>query len=173
MATRKDRDWPRLAALVRDRRTDLGMTQEDVRAAGGPGTATMRLIESGLQEKDHHPAILARLEDALRWRRGSVAAVLAGGDPVPLEDAPGGAPPAAGPVPRPVPGPDQQVRAALYAALAAVNAPLREAVLAEARAGIPFTDPLERLIWETAEWGPELRAEEIANLRARRASRAG
>lgn len=66
--------------------------------------------------------------------------------------------------------PDEAVRAHLYAALAAVNAPLREVVLAEARAGIPFTDPIERMIWETTGWSPELRAEEIANFRARRAA---
>jgi transcriptional regulator with XRE-family HTH domain len=61
------------------------------------------------------------------------------------------------------------VRAHLYAALAAVNAPLREAVLAEARAGVPFTDPVERIFWETAEWSAEERAEAIADLRVRRA----
>jgi hypothetical protein len=157
-------DWPRLAAFVRDRRADLGLTQEDVRSAGGPATATMRLIEGGLQDR-YLPAILARLEDALRWRRGSVRAVLAGGDPVPLEE-----PRAAVAPPPPLPGPDEAVRAAMYTALRAVNAPLREQVLAEARAGVPFADPVERVIWESAEFTEAERAEEIAGLRARRAA---
>lgn len=160
-------DWRRLAAFVRDRRTDLGLTQEDVRSAGGPATATMRLIEGGLQDR-YQPAILARLEDALRWGRGSVRRVLAGGDPVPLDDAPAARPAAA--VSRPPAGPDPQaVRAALWTALSAVNAPLREQVLAEARAGA-LADPLERMIWAAAEFTEAERAEEIANLRARRAA---
>jgi transcriptional regulator with XRE-family HTH domain len=75
--------------------------------------------------------------------------------------------------PRPAPAPDEAVRAALYAALDAVNAPLREQVLAEAKAG-PFTDPVERAIWESSpEFTPEERAREIAGYRARRAGGAG
>jgi transcriptional regulator with XRE-family HTH domain len=61
------------------------------------------------------------------------------------------------------------VRAHLYAALAAVNAPLRDQVLAEAASGRPFTDELERLIWESPGWPDEEKATEIANFRARRA----
>jgi transcriptional regulator with XRE-family HTH domain len=72
-----------------------------------------------------------------------------------------------------LPPPDQAVRDALYAALDAVNAPLREQVLAEAKAG-PFTDPVERAIWESSpEFTPEERAREIAGYRARRAGGAG
>jgi len=159
-------DWPRLAAFVRERRTDMGLTQEDVRAAGGPSTATMRLIEGGLQGA-FQPATLRDLEDALRWRRGSVRAVLSGGDPVPLGEAAAPAPPP----PRPAPVPGQDVRAALYEALRALNAPLREQVLAEARSGA-LADPLERMIWESPEFAADERAEEIVNLRARRAGSA-
>jgi hypothetical protein len=169
VTTRKE-DWPRLAAFVRDRRTDLGLTQEDVHAAGGPAPATMRLIEGALQ-LSYRPEILKRLEDALRWQRGSVRAVHEGREPVPLEDAAGGAPSAAVPAaPRPAPSPDQGVRAALYAALALVNAPLREVVLAEARNGL-LADPVERAIWDAPGLSAGERAEEIANLRARRVSR--
>lgn len=80
------KDWRRLARYVRDRRDDLGMTQEDVRAAGGPSTATMRLLEGALQES-YQPVILQRLEKVLGWRRNSVQAVLAGGEPVLAEEA--------------------------------------------------------------------------------------
>ena len=81
------KDWDRLAEFTRERRVDLGMTQEDARAAGGPSTATMRLIEGALQ-RNYHPATLRDLEKALRWERGSVARILAGRDPVPVTDSP-------------------------------------------------------------------------------------
>lgn len=41
------------------------------------------------------------------------------------------------------------------------------AILAEAAAG-PFTDPLERMVWESGDFTPEERAEEIVNLRVAR-----
>lgn len=84
MATGKD--WDRLAEYVRERRTELGITQEDVRHAGGPSTATMRLIEGALQEA-YQPSILARLERALRWQPRSVQRILGGGEPAPLDEA--------------------------------------------------------------------------------------
>jgi hypothetical protein len=80
------RDWDRLAEFTRERRVDLGMTQEDVRAAGGPSTATMRLIEGALQS-GYQPSTLRDLEKVLRWERGSVNAILSGGDPVPAGPA--------------------------------------------------------------------------------------
>ena len=81
------RDWSRLAARVRERRDELGLTQEDVRAAGGPSTATMRLIEGALQEA-YQLAIITRLERVLEWERGSARRILDGGEPV-LAGAPG------------------------------------------------------------------------------------
>lgn len=185
VATRKD--WPRLANEVRTRRTELGLTQEDARAAGGPSTATMRLIEGALQDA-YTPAILRRLEGAMRWRPGSVRDILAGGDPVPLDGAPSA--PALAPAPvlppdpvlghilaaarrRPAPGAPSAVRAHLFAALAAVNAPLSAQVLAEAAAGRPFTDPVERAVWASPDWSDEEKAEEIASYRARRAEFGG
>src|SRR5271165_5901787 len=78
-------DWQRLAALVSERRGDLALTQEDVRAAGGPSTATQRLIERG-QEARYQLRILAGLEKALGWQRGSCRRILAGGDPLPILD---------------------------------------------------------------------------------------
>jgi hypothetical protein len=184
VTARDDQDWRRLAEAARDRRNELGFTQEDARAAGGPSTATMRLIEGALQE-GYTPAILRRLEGALRWAPGSVRAVLAGGDPVPLGDAPSAtAAPAvlsaaaAFPAPtvtaradRPAPPAEAPtaVRAHLYAALYAVNAPLREQVLAEAASGRPFADPIERALWESPGWSEMEKAEEIALFRAMRA----
>lgn len=80
-------DWDRLAESVRERRVELGLTQEDARAAGGPSTATMRLIEGALQHS-YQPSTLRDLEHVLQWERGSVRKILAGGDPVPLADIP-------------------------------------------------------------------------------------
>jgi hypothetical protein len=76
-----NRDWDRLAEFTRERRVELEMTQEDVRFAGGPSTATMRLIEGALQQ-GYQPATLRDLEKALQWERGSVTRILSGGDPV-------------------------------------------------------------------------------------------
>jgi hypothetical protein len=183
--TRKD--WARLAEAARDRRFELGLTQEDARAAGGPSTATQRLIEGALQD-GYTPAILRRLEGALRWEPGSVRAVLAGGDPAPLPDEtrrpvqPALSAAAAFPAPavtarasRPAPPAEAPaaVRAHLLAALYAVNAPLREQVLAEAASGRPFADPIERALWESPGWSALEKAEEIATFRAMRAEHDG
>jgi hypothetical protein len=92
-------DWRLLADAVIKRRTDLGMTQQDVQAAGGPGTATLRNIE-GAHQMSYRGVILGRLERVLRWEPGSIDAILAGGDPTPIKTNPT---PALRP-PRPQPG---------------------------------------------------------------------
>jgi len=107
-------DWQRLAERVRERRLDLDVTQEDVRSAGGPSTATQRLIEGGLQYR-YQPVVLRRLEHALRWQRGSVRAVLAGGEPVPVTGPPAAAP--AGPPQPPAGAAPASPRLALAAAV--------------------------------------------------------
>lgn len=80
-------DWRRLGAYVTRRRDELGMTQTDVQATGGPSTATQRLIESAGRVA-YRSAILASLERALRWESGSVEQILVGGEPTPTERAP-------------------------------------------------------------------------------------
>jgi len=74
---------------------------------------------------------------------------------------------------RSAPGAPSAVRSHLLAALAAVNAPLSAQVLAEAAAGRPFTDPVERAVWASPDWSDEEKAEEIASYRARRAEFGG
>lgn len=142
-------DWQRLAALVSERRTDLQMTQEDVRAAGGPSTATMRLIEGG-GENRFQPAILARLETALRWQRGSVRQILAGGDPVPFPDEPVTGPlPAVALAPSPEPGYGRDDAGSVPSAVT------RNVVLAA-------INPHERALWKEIHSYPEgTRADEI------------
>ena len=76
-----DRDWERLASYVRERREELGLTQEEVASRGGPSTATLRLIENNATDS-YRQKSLRQLEDALGWTRGSVLAILAGDEPV-------------------------------------------------------------------------------------------
>ena len=161
MATGKD--WRRLADLVSERRADLGMTQEDVRAAGGPSTATMRLIEGGLQSR-YQPVILGRLETALKWERGSVRRILAGGDPVPVSEEP--------PVPEPAPDLPDDADVTTNVVLAAIN-PIERQVWAEIRrypegapAEVIFADPLERALWGRVLTPERQRIREIAAYRS-------
>jgi hypothetical protein len=82
MAPTSDR-WQRLGERVASRRTQLGLTQGQVHAAGGPSVATMRLIEGALQD-GYRGSILGRLEQALAWEPGSIDAILDGGEPTPM-----------------------------------------------------------------------------------------
>ena len=162
MATGKD--WQRLADLVSERRADLGATQEDIRAAGGPSTATQRLIEGALQSR-YQPVILGRLETALKWERGSVRRILAGGNPVPVSDEPA--------VPEPAPDlPADEADVTTNVVLAAIN-PIERQVWAEIRrypAGAPaeviFADPLERALWGRVLTSERQRIREIAAYRS-------
>jgi hypothetical protein len=168
------KDWLRLADAVRTRRIELELTQEDVRAVGGPSTSSMRMIEGALQS-GYRMDILRRLEVALQWKAGSVRALLAGGDPVPLGEQ-------QLPVPVPVPEqlplsplvpPPDPALSHLLAALAVVVRPMARSVLAEVAAGRPFADPVERVIWGLPDWPAERKAAEIAVYRARRAEFGG
>ncbi len=75
-------DWTHLGRVVRERRTELGLTQAEVHGGGGPSPATLYLIETGGRDT-YRPQVLRRLERTLHWRAGSVRRVLAGGQPVP------------------------------------------------------------------------------------------
>lgn len=79
-------DMRRLADRVEQRRGELGLTQRDVQAVGGPSPATMSLIE-GAQRESIQVGVAGKLERALQWAAGSVRAILAGGEPTPLEGA--------------------------------------------------------------------------------------
>lgn len=73
-------DHERLARYVRERREELGLTQEEVATRGGPSTATLRLIENAAGAA-YKAKSLRQLEDGLGWARGSAIAVLGGGVP--------------------------------------------------------------------------------------------
>lgn len=70
-----DFEW--LGSQLLLRREHLGMTQEDVRAAGGPGTVTMRQIESGRPQK-YQGMVKRKVEHALKLPVGAFDDLLAG-----------------------------------------------------------------------------------------------
>lgn len=80
MAGMEASHWAKLGQAVRDRRTKLHMTQEDVAQAGGPSDFTMSKIEQG-DPGPYRRSTLAALERALQWKPGAVEAILAGEDP--------------------------------------------------------------------------------------------
>jgi transcriptional regulator with XRE-family HTH domain len=76
-----------LARHVRERRDELGLTQEEAAARGGPSTATLRLIENAA-DASYRPKSLRQLEQVLGWAPGSARAILAGGEPELLNHRP-------------------------------------------------------------------------------------
>lgn len=75
----------RFGTLVRQRRLELGLTQDQVAAAGGPSDKRQTQIEKGASPA---PSITtqAKVDTGLQWKPGSAAATLRGGTPTNLED---------------------------------------------------------------------------------------
>lgn len=168
-------DMKRLAAFVRERRTALGLSQEQVSAAGGPSSATQRTIENA--RHGSYPATLRRLETALGWEHGSARRILDGGDPVlaPPAVTAGAGLAAAGATAAgaaTVSEPDMQTRMGqaiaeeLFGVLREVWAEVRIARRRRTpEAGI-FADPSEQDLWDMRVTPEEQRAMNIAYLRA-------
>src|SRR4051812_46087097 len=77
--------WDQLAAAVRARRTELGLTQVDVAAAGHVSVDMIRNIEHRRRTpKRVNPPTARAIEEALKWEPGSVKNPLAGGAPTPV-----------------------------------------------------------------------------------------
>jgi transcriptional regulator with XRE-family HTH domain len=155
------------ARLLGEIKRDAGLSDQAVAdAAGIDRSQAWRWANAG-SKPGYEP--VRRLAAWLVAERPHVAsAALALLPAAGFETPPGMAPP-----PPAVTAPVVGVRAYLYAALSAVNAPLREQVLAEAASGRPFADPVERLIWESPDWDEMEKAEEIALFRAMRAEHGG
>lgn len=67
--------WALVGQVVRERRDRLGLSQHDLAARGGPGSATVRKIERAAQ--DSFPTrTQAKLEQSLGWPPGTVARLL-------------------------------------------------------------------------------------------------
>ena len=89
----------RLARYVRARREELGLSQGDVSARGGPSDTTLSKIEAGTGGLSR--ASVSKLDTALAWARGSARRVLDGGEPEPAAGAQAvDLEPAAGPRPQ-------------------------------------------------------------------------
>ena len=65
---------------IDDRRSDLGMTWDDLAREAGVSTETLRLAG----ERRMRTTSKKKIESALRWKRGSIDAIWAGGEPTPL-----------------------------------------------------------------------------------------
>lgn len=81
-------DPRRFGRLLEARRRELGMTQGDVREAGGPSDLTIRKLEKGVTSRPDLNT-LAKLDQALGWVAGSAARTLNGGWPESLSQAGG------------------------------------------------------------------------------------
>ena len=80
----------RFGRLVADRRRALALTLKQLSEAGGPSDVTAGKIERGGIEEPS-ARTLRRLDTGLRWKEGSAARALLGGEPVPLEELPAAA----------------------------------------------------------------------------------
>lgn len=69
-----------LGERVRTRRSELGLSQLDAHAAGGPSNTTLTAIENG-QAATISSGTLRKLDTALQWAPGSARRVLEGGEP--------------------------------------------------------------------------------------------
>lgn len=78
-----------LGPLIRERRTELGLTQSDVAARGGPSHQTLRNIETGPQLPPLRDFTLTRLENVLLLRRGTIRRHLREGTPLEAIDTTG------------------------------------------------------------------------------------
>lgn len=170
-------DWPRLGHYVRERRTELGLTQEEIATRGGPSTATLRLIEGG--KGPFRAKSLRQLADALHWTAESPHAILAGREPAEaaghhsgtrsaeLEPATGIEPP------EPVSPAVASAISGLVASLTpAVEVDIRRARLRMQRQDVTgwevFADEYEAKIWDL-QLPESRRVAIIAFLRAKRA----
>jgi transcriptional regulator with XRE-family HTH domain len=67
-------DWRNLAERMDDRRAELGMTWDEVAAAGGISVATLRRVRRGAPVTADN---VVKIERGLKWPAGSVRSALA------------------------------------------------------------------------------------------------
>lgn len=87
--TAPEAGWARLARALDEQRRHLGMTRDQVTAAGGPSDAWQRRLRwrDGESPTVRERRILPRLDRAVRWPEGKAFAILTGGD-VPVDERP-------------------------------------------------------------------------------------
>jgi transcriptional regulator with XRE-family HTH domain len=71
------RTWEEVGALVRDRRIELGLTQEGVARDGGLSVATWRLLEQGGRDR-YQQLTLSGAARALGWPHDAILRLLDG-----------------------------------------------------------------------------------------------
>jgi transcriptional regulator with XRE-family HTH domain len=74
--------WEKLGHEVRNRRTELGLTQTEVSDRGGPSVETLRTVENNRAGR-LSPRMRRALERVLQWESGSIDAVLDGSSATP------------------------------------------------------------------------------------------
>jgi transcriptional regulator with XRE-family HTH domain len=70
---------------IRKRRTALGLTQEAVRANGGPSVGWLRTAENGQQPGKPRKLVLSHLDRALKWMPGTSSGLVSGELSAPTE----------------------------------------------------------------------------------------
>ena len=155
----------RLADLMEQRRLELGLRWREVAEAGNISYEVIRAIRNGSGEI--RPLSRHGIETGLRWEAGSVAAVLGGGDPVPLPelDLSGGDDAANAPY-------VTEILTVAYAALRSLaTTPLPPLSDPDVRAslhqipGALIFDEREAEIWDDARLSPKQRLDLLAVLR--------
>lgn len=84
MATsdKEPQSWKHLGDTIRRRREALGLVQEELAEQARISTSSVRQAERGRVPQGYRwPQSLTAIEGALGWTRGSMRAVLAGGEP--------------------------------------------------------------------------------------------
>ncbi|WP_441964645.1 helix-turn-helix domain-containing protein [Mycolicibacterium houstonense] len=81
----------RLIHFVKQRLSDLGITQEELAARGGPDRSTLGKLRSRPGQQTPTVATLLAYDDTLGWDRGSAAVTLLGGTPQEAQSATCGA----------------------------------------------------------------------------------
>ena len=152
----------RLASLMDDRRLELRLRWRDVAEAGGISYEALRDVRNGtggIRRLTEHA-----IEAGLQWESGSVASILAGGEPVDIAPAV--------PAEPPPDLPDDDADVTTNVVLAAIN-PIERQVWAEIQrhpegtpAEVIFTDPLERALWGRVLTPERQRIREIAAYRS-------
>lgn len=77
----------RFGQIVLERRHELGLTQDDVTARGGPSDTLLSQIEAG-QWVVGSPSTFKKLDKALDWKDGSARLAFNEGEALPMEGAP-------------------------------------------------------------------------------------
>ena len=140
----------RLASLMDDRRLELGLRWRDVAEAGGISYEALRDIRNGsggIRRLTEHA-----IDTGLQWEPGTVARILAGGDPAPVRGTRSTAPAPDEPVADPAADAGDDVTGVVVAALFGpverrIWASIRRHLAATPAGSKLFSDPAQAAMW--------------------------